>query len=178
MGVPSRLTEMQMKFCEILVFGSKDGPVSGTEAAVQAGYSPDRARVTASELQSYKMYPKSAAYIAELRKEKLQKFEVNYENHIARLGSLGIKSEKKGNMQAAIRAEELRGKASDLYINRTEMRTGKLDDLPTEELRNKIKITEAEEMELKKAKKELNAPMKALSSSSRKKKESSSDPQK
>ena len=58
------------------------------------------------------------------------------------------------------------------------MRTGKLDDLPTEELRNKIKIIEAEEMELKKAKKELNAPMKALSSSSRKKKESSSDPQK
>ena len=158
MGVPSRLTEMQMKFCEILVFGGKDGPVSGTEAAIQAGYSPDRARVTASELQSYKMYPKSAAYIAELRKEKLQKFEVNYENHIARLGSLGIKSEKKGNMQAAIRAEELRGKASDLYINRTEMRTGKLDDLPTEELR--------------KAKKELNAPRKALSSSSRKKSES------
>jgi hypothetical protein len=145
MGVPSRLTEMQMKFCEILVFGGKDGPVSGTEAAIQAGYSPDRARVTASELQSYKMYPKSAAYIAELRKEKLQKFEVNYENHIARLGNLGIKSEKKGNMQAAIRAEELRGKASDLYINRTEMRTGKLDDLPTEELRNKIKIIEAEE---------------------------------
>ena len=95
MGVPSRLTEMQMKFCEILVFGGKDGPVSGTEAAIQAGYSPDRARVTASELQSYKMYPKSAAYIAELRKEKLQKFEVNYENHIARLGNLGIKSEKK-----------------------------------------------------------------------------------
>ena len=113
MGVPSRLTEMQMKFCEILVFGSKDGPVSGTEAAIQAGYSPDRARFTASELQSYKKYPKSAAYIAELRKEKLDKFEVNYENHIARLGNLGIKSEKKGNMQAAIRAEELRGKASD-----------------------------------------------------------------
>ena len=37
-------------------------------------------------------------------------------------------------MQAAIRAEELRGKASDLYINRTEMRTGKLDDLSAEEL--------------------------------------------
>ena len=178
MGVPSRLTEMQMKFCEILVFGSKDGPVSGTEAAVQAGYSPDRARVTASELQSYKMYPKSAAYIAELRKEKLQKFEVNYENHIARLGNLGIKSEKKGNMQAAIRAEELRGKASDLYINRTEMRTGKLDDLTTAELKEKIKVIEAEEIELKKAKKQLNAPVKSLSSSSHTDEESSSDPQK
>ena len=53
-----------------------------------------------------------------------------------------------------------------------------LKDQIAEELRNKIKIIEAEEMELKKAKKQLNAPTKALSSSSHKKKESSSDPQK
>jgi len=44
MGVPSRLTEMQMKFCEILIFGSVDGPVSGTEAAIQAGYAADSSR--------------------------------------------------------------------------------------------------------------------------------------
>tara|TARA_R100001079_G_scaffold33015_1_gene16750 strand:+ start:312 stop:848 length:537 start_codon:yes stop_codon:yes gene_type:complete len=178
MGVPSRLTEMQMKFCEILVFGGKDGPVTGTEAAIQAGYSADRARFTASELQNIKKSPKVVAYLTELRREKLNKFEVNYENHIARLGNLGIKSEKKGNMQAAIRAEELRGKASDLYINRTEMRTGKLDDLSTAELKEKIKVIEAEEIELKKAKKQLNAPVKSLSSSSHTDEESSSDPQK
>ena len=178
MGVPSRLTEMQMKFCEILVYGGKEGPVTGTEAAIQAGYSVDRARFTASELQNYKNYPKVVAYLTELRRDKLSKFEVNYENHIARLGYLGIKSDKKGNMQAAIRAEELRGKASDLYINRTEMRTGKLDDLTTDELRKKMKTIYDEEVELKKAKKELNAPMKSLPSSSRKKEESSSDPQK
>ena len=166
MGVPSRLTEMQMKFCEILVFGGKDGPVTGTEAAIQAGYSADRARFTASELQNIRKSPKVVAYLTELRREKLNKFEVNYENHVARLGNLGLKSEKKGNMQAAIRAEELRGKASDLYINRTEMRTGKLDDLSTAELKEKIKIIEAEEVELKKAKKQLNAPLKSLSSSS------------
>ncbi len=178
MGVPSRLTEMQMKFCEILVYGGKEGPVTGTEAAIQAGYSVDRARFTASELQNYKKYPKVVAYLTELRRDKLSKFEVNYENHVARLGNLGIKSEKKGNMQAAIRAEELRGKASDLYINRTEMRTGKLDDLTTDELRKKMKTIYDEEVELKKAKKELNAPMKSLPSSSHKKEESSSDPQK
>ena len=39
MGVPSRLTEMQMKFCEILIFGGINGPVSGTEAAwTELGY--------------------------------------------------------------------------------------------------------------------------------------------
>ena len=66
MGVPSRLTEMQMKFCEILVFGDINGPVSGTEAAIQAGYSKDRARISASELQNINMYPKVVSYLTEL----------------------------------------------------------------------------------------------------------------
>jgi acyl-[acyl carrier protein]--UDP-N-acetylglucosamine O-acyltransferase len=79
---------------------------------------------------------------------------------------------------SAIRAEELRGKASGLYINQTEIRTGKLDDLPTEELRRRMKMIYEDETKLKEAKKELNAPMKSLPSSSRKTEESSSDPQK
>jgi len=178
MGVPSRLTEMQMKFCEILVFGSVDGPVSGTEAAIQAGYAADSARVRASELQNIDLYPKTVAYLTELRKEKLRKYSVNYENHVARLGTLGSKSERKGNMMSAIRAEELRGKASGLYINQTEIRTGKLDDLPTEELKRRMKIIYDEEAKLKEAKKQLYATMKSLPSSSRKTKVSSSDPQK
>jgi phage terminase small subunit len=178
MGVPSRLTEMQMKFCEILIFGSVDGPVSGTEAAIQAGYAADSARVRASELQNIDLYPKTVAYLTELRKEKLRKYSVNYENHVARLGTLGSKSERKGNMMSAIRAEELRGKASGLYINQTEIRTGKLDDLPTEELKRRMKIIYDEEAKLKEAKKQLYATMKSLPSSSRKTKVSSSDPQK
>ena len=178
MGVPSRLTAMQMKFCEILIFGSVDGPVSGTEAAIQAGYAADSARVRASELQNIDLYPKTVAYLTELRKEKLRKYSVNYENHVARLGTLGSKSERKGNMMSAIRAEELRGKASGLYINQTEIRTGKLDDLPTEELKRRMKIIYDEEAKLKEAKKQLYATMKSLPSSSRKTKVSSSDPQK
>ena len=177
MGVPSRLTEMQMKFCEILVFGDVNGPVSGTEAAIQAGYARDSARIRASELQNINLYPKVVSYLTELRKEKLRKYSVNYENHVARLGSLGSKSEKKGNMMSAIRAEELRGKASGLYINQTEIRTGKLDDLPTEELRRRMKIIYDEEAKLREAKKELAAPVKSLPSSSHTKEESSSDPQ-
>ena len=178
MGVPSKLTEMQMKFCEILIFGDINGPVSGTEAATQAGYSKDRARTRASELQNIHIYPKVVSYLTELRKEKLKKYSVNYENHVARLGKLGSKSEKKGNMMSAIRAEELRGKASGLYVNQSEIRTGRLDDQPIEELRKRMKIIEGEEVKLKAARKEIEAPTKSLPSSSHKKEESSSDPQK
>ena len=33
MGVPKRLTEMQMRFAELLVFGDEHGPMTQTEAA-------------------------------------------------------------------------------------------------------------------------------------------------
>ena len=35
MGVPKRLTEMQQRFAEFLVFGGPDGPMTQTEAAVE-----------------------------------------------------------------------------------------------------------------------------------------------
>ena len=39
MGVPKRLTEMQKRFAEYLVFGGPEGPVNKAEAAKLAGYS-------------------------------------------------------------------------------------------------------------------------------------------
>ena len=50
MGVPKRLTEMQKRFSEYIVFN--EGKTTGMEAAIAAGYSKDRARVEASELQN------------------------------------------------------------------------------------------------------------------------------
>jgi phage terminase small subunit len=49
MGVPKRLTEMQKRFAEYLVFN--EGRTTGADAAIAAGYSEKRARVEASELQ-------------------------------------------------------------------------------------------------------------------------------
>ena len=43
---------MQMKFAHLLV--SNEGRMTGYECAKEAGYSEDRARVTASELQAPK----------------------------------------------------------------------------------------------------------------------------
>ena len=40
MGVPKRLTEMQKRFAEHLVFGGPDGPVTKTEAATPAVSTP------------------------------------------------------------------------------------------------------------------------------------------
>ena len=37
MGVPKRLTEMQQRFAEFLVFGGAEGPMTQSEAALAAG---------------------------------------------------------------------------------------------------------------------------------------------
>ena len=50
MGLPKRLTDMQKRFAEYLVYGGPEGPVSKAEAAKLAGYSPERARREGSEL--------------------------------------------------------------------------------------------------------------------------------
>ena len=50
MGVPKRLTEMQKRFAEYMVYN--EGKTTGREAAIAAGYSKDRANQEASELQN------------------------------------------------------------------------------------------------------------------------------
>ena len=88
MGLPKRLTEMQMRFAEYYVFGDENGPMTKTEAALAAGYSPKRARQEGSELCNPRLSPLVVKYIGELREERIRKHEVTYEGHIAELGRL------------------------------------------------------------------------------------------
>ena len=74
MGVPKRLTEMQMKFAQELVV--HEGRKSPTECAVEAGYDKDSAAVRASELRNPRKYPLVVKYIGELRDEYQKKYEV------------------------------------------------------------------------------------------------------
>ena len=88
MGLPKRLTEMQMKFAENYVYGDENGPMTKTEAAIKAGYSPNRARQEGSELTNPKLSPLVVKYMGELREERLRKHEVTYEGHVAELARL------------------------------------------------------------------------------------------
>ena len=180
MGVPKRLTEMQQRFAEFLVFGGPDGPMSKREAAIAAGYSPQRAMREGSELTTPKYSPLVVKHIGELKEERLKKFEVSYEGHVAELARLREAALKKGSFSSAVNAEANRGKAAGLYIDRKIIKTGKLEDLTEEQLEAKMKqilsdyesllnpkIVEAEALEIK-----------SSESSSPTDEESSSDPQK
>jgi phage terminase small subunit len=180
MGVPKRLTEMQQRFAEFLVFGGPDGPMTKREAAIAAGYSPQRAMREGSELTNPKYSPLVVKHIGELKEERLKKFEVSYEGHVAELARLREAALKKGSFSSAVNAEANRGKAAGLYIDRKIIKTGKLEDLTEEQLEAKMKqilsdyesllnpkIVEAEALEIK-----------SSESSSPTDEESSSDPQK
>ena len=65
MGLPKKLTEMQMKFAYELV--TNEGRKTATQCAVDAGFAKEGARQYASQLQNPKLYPLVVKYIGELR---------------------------------------------------------------------------------------------------------------
>ena len=139
MGVPKRLTEMQQRFAEFLVFGGPEGPMTQGEAAIAAGYSQKRARQEGSELCNPRLSPLVVQYIGKLHDERLQKHEVNYSKHIAELDRIKQAALKKGSFSSAVNAEVSRGKAAGLYIDRKIIKTGKLEDMSEQELEAKMK---------------------------------------
>ena len=139
MGVPKRLTEMQQRFAELVVFGGPDGPVTQTEAAKIAGYSEKRCRQEGSELLNPKLSPLVVQYVSKLKEERMKKYEVNYENHITELARIKEAALKKGSFSSAVNAETNRGKAAGLYIDRKIIKTGKLEEMSVEQLEAKMK---------------------------------------
>ena len=137
MGVPKRLTEMQMNFAHEIV--TNEGRKNATECATDAGYTKDTAVVKASQLQNPKLYPLVVKYIGELREEYQKKYAVTFERHISELAKIRIDALKKGAWSAAVNAEVARGKAAGLYVEQKIIRTGKIDDLSEAELETRMK---------------------------------------
>ena len=139
MGVPKRLTEMQKRFAEFVVFGGTDGPMTQGEAAIAAGYAKDSARVEGSQLLNPRYSPLVVQYVGKLKEERLEKHKVTYDTHVAELARLREAALKKNSFSAAVNAETNRGKAGGLYIERKIIKHGKLEDMSEEELENKMK---------------------------------------
>lgn len=137
MGVPKRLTDQQIKFANLLV--TEEGRKTATQCAIEAGYSKEWARQSASILQNPKKYPLVVKYIGELREELQKKYDVTFGSHVSELAKLRDEAREKKAWSAAVNAEVARGKAAGLYIEQKIIRTGKLEDLTTEELEARMK---------------------------------------
>jgi phage terminase small subunit len=139
MGVPKRLTEMQKRFAEFIVFGGTEGPMTQGEAAIAAGYAKDSARVEGSQLLNPRYSPLVVQYVGRLKEERLEKHKVTYDTHVAELARIKELALKKNSFSAAVNAETNRGKAGGLYIERKIIKHGKLEDMSELELENKMK---------------------------------------
>jgi phage terminase small subunit len=137
MGLPKKLTEMQMKFAHELV--TNEGRKTATECAIAAGYSSDAAVVSASKLQNPKAYPLVVQYIGQLRDEYQKKYDVTFGRHISELAKLRDNARESKAWSAAVNAEVARGKAAGLYVEQKIIRTGKLEDLTAEQLEARMK---------------------------------------
>ena len=137
-GLPARLTLMQRKFADLLVFN--EGHRFAYECAKEAGYEGDNAtlRVKASQLQDPKYYPLVAKYIGDLREETYKKYSVSFGGHLAELAKIRDEAVKQKSYSAATNAEKARGAAAGLYIEQKIIRTGKIEDLSEEELNKRI----------------------------------------
>ena len=137
MGIPKRLTEQQMKFANLIV--AEEGRKTATQCAIEAGYAEDSARQAASKLQNPKLYPLVVQYLGEIRAEWQKKYDVTFGSHNTELAKLRDEAREKKAWSAAVNAEVARGKAGGLYIEQKIIRTGKLEDLSTEELESRMK---------------------------------------
>ena len=126
MGVPKRLTDMQRRFAELLVL--HEGRKFGYECAIEAGYSENRARQEASELQNPEQCPLVVKYIGDLREEQRNRFKVNYGRHVTELAKIRDQALKHRSFSAAANAEHMRGKAGGLYVEQKHILHGKLDE--------------------------------------------------
>ena len=132
MGLPKRLTEKQIKFANLVV--ANEGRKTATDCAIEAGYDPNSAYVSASKLQNPSMYPLVSQYIGRLRSEKLKKYDISMESHLGELGQLRDEARESTAWSAAINAEVARGKAGG-YQNNTNLHLHKdLDNLEESEL--------------------------------------------
>ena len=137
MGLPKKLTEMQMKFAYELV--TNEGRKTATQCAIDAGFAKESARQYASQLQNPKLYPLVVKHIGELREEWQKKYEVTYEKHISELGQIRAEALKKGAWSAAVNAEVARGKAGGLYVDQKLVMTSNIDNMTSDEIKDRLK---------------------------------------
>ena len=135
--VNKKLTRKQQLFVKELV--SNDGLITNREAAERAGYPASSAHTRAYELMNPNKCPHVVAEIKKYRDELDEKYGVDFKRHIRDLAKIKQAALAAGAYSAAVHAERLRGMAQgDIYINKSEIRHGTIDQMSTEEVEREL----------------------------------------
>ena len=110
---PKKLTRKQELFCREYVANG----YNATQAAIKAGYSKKTAYSIGQENLKK---PEIATFLSEYAKKEQEKFEYTKEAHFKELDELKDLAKETGNVAAAVKATELKGKLCGLYIEKVE----------------------------------------------------------
>lgn len=106
----SKLSPKQKRFCEEYI---KDS--NATQACIRAGYSKRTAHSQGPRLLEKVGVSDYLSILSEPNKKKAQLTQAQHLDKLEELRDMAVEA---GNVQAAIRAEELRGKCTGQYIER------------------------------------------------------------
>jgi|TARA_R110002020_G_scaffold89202_4_gene218428 hypothetical protein len=123
------------------------GKKTASQAAIDSGYGIPGARTRATEL----MARADIRDEIDLRLEEIRKkWLVTKDMHYQELGELRDMAKATKNVNAAVRAEELRGKVAGLYIDRSILASTKMIRLPDGTMKLEQDMTEGDvEMQMK-----------------------------
>ena len=133
----AKLTAKETKFIDQMV--QFCGKKTATQAAIDSGYGIPGARTRASELMAR---PDIRNEIDVRLEEIRKKWLITKDKHYQELGELRDMAKETKNVNAAVRAEELRGKVAGLYIDRSILASAELISLPDGTMRAKHELTE------------------------------------
>ena len=117
------------------------GKKTATQIAIDSGYNSAGARTRASEL----MARADIRDEIDLRLEEVRKkWLITKDLHYQELGELRDMAKETKNVNAAVRAEELRGKVAGLYIDRSILASTKMVRLPDGTMKLEQDLTESD----------------------------------
>ena len=133
----NKLTPKEQNFIDQMI--SYYGKKTATQCAIDSGFGVPGARTRATELM------KRADIRNEISKqleEIREKWRITKDQHFQELGELREMAKETKNVNAAVRAEELRGKVAGLYIDRQILAATKMIRLPDGQMKLEQDMTE------------------------------------
>ena len=123
----TKLTKKQWTFVNL--YCDKQGQATLREIAEEAGYGGSSAHTRAYELLNPKRSPHVVKAIRERRAELAEKYGIDYGRHMRDLQRIRDVALENGAYFAAVQAEYRRGQAANMYVSRSEVLHGSIDQM-------------------------------------------------
>ena len=136
------LTKRQQAF--VREWCSQDGQITKRDAAIAAGFAASSAHQRAYEMTNPDVCPHVCKAIRLFQADLDKKYAVNYGRHVKDLQRIRDVALENGAYSAAVQAEKSRGQTAGLYVTKTEIRHGSIDQMDREQVMKALEELKAQ----------------------------------